>query len=35
VNEAVDDTVQKLLFDQTPVKPALEALDTKLNAGNP
>ena len=34
VNEAVDDTVQKLLFEQTPVKPALKALDAKLNARN-
>ena len=34
VNEAVDDTVQKLLFEQTPVKPALKALDAKLNMEN-
>jgi putative chitobiose transport system substrate-binding protein len=34
VNEAVDDTVQKLLFEQTSVKPALEALDARLNSGN-
>jgi putative chitobiose transport system substrate-binding protein len=31
VNEAVEDTVQTLLYKQTPVQPAIVALDAKLN----